>query len=132
MTTTIKNAGAFTLATVAAGLAALTLAGPASAHAMKKMEAPAAAEQMPVGSPLDQAIRASHGTDFAIISEAQLRNGDAAVIQETTSDAKLAAIHASITANPQLARKITAQNVEVKEITGAARAADGSLIFYTM
>jgi hypothetical protein len=127
------NTGVLTLTAIVAGVVAFGLTGTADAHVMKKMASPAAAtEQAPMGSPLDQAIRGSNGSDFAIISEAQLKNGDAAVIQETTSDAKLDAIHAAISANPTLAHKLTAQNVEVKEITGAVRAADGSLVFYTM
>lgn len=127
-TKTNKN-GAVVFAMLVSGVAAVALAGPANAHSMKKMAAPAATEP---ASPLDQAIRTTKGNDFSIISEQQLRNADAAFIQETTSDAKLKAIQASILANPSLDHKITAQNVEVKEITGATRAADGGLIFYTM
>lgn len=125
----IPNSGA-AFAIVLAGAYALGFAGDADARSMK--HTPAATMSTTASTPLERAIRTSNGSDFAVVSEMQLPKQDAAFIQETTSDAKLNGIHQAIAANRTLASKLAAQNIEVKEITGADRAADGSLILYTM
>ena len=125
----MTNTGA-AFAIVLAGAYTLGFAGDADARTMK--HAPAATMSTTASTPLEQAIRASNGSDFNIVSEMQLPKQDAAFIQETTSDSQLNGIHEAIAANRSLASKLAAQNIEVKEITGADRAADGSLILYTM
>lgn len=116
--------------TFAALLTTIGSAEVANAKMMKHQEA--ATSSISGGSPVEAAIRASNGNDFAVIDEALLPKQDAAFIQETTSDGQLKAIQASIAANPVLVKKLNAQNIEVKEITGAVKAADGSIVLYTM
>jgi len=102
------------------------------ANAKMSKHSEAATSSMSSASPVEAAIRASNGTDFSVIDEASLPKQDAAFIQETTSDSQLKGIQASISANPILVKKLNAQNIEVKEITGAVKAADGSFVLYTM
>ncbi|HWU60585.1 MAG TPA: hypothetical protein VN112_01040 [Ensifer sp.] len=102
------------------------------ANAKMTKHAEAATSDMSAASPLEAAIRASNGADFSVIDENSLPKEQAAFIQETTSDGQLQALHASISANPMLVKKLSAQNIEVKEISGATKAADGSLVLYTM
>lgn len=125
----MTNTGA-AFAIVLAGAYTLGIASNADAHSVK--HANAAAVEATATSPLEQSIRASNGSDFAIVSEMQLPDQEAALIQETTSDSQLNGIHQAIAANRTLASKLAAQNIELKEITGAERAANGGLIFYTM
>lgn len=130
MSNMIKTTAAITFSTLLAGVAALGVAAPANAHAMKhKMAAETA---MPAGTPLDQAIRTSNGTNFSLSSEASLDSADAQILQDTTSPAKLQQIRADIASNRALVKKITAENIGVNNIVGASRAADGGLILYTM
>jgi hypothetical protein len=113
--------------------ALITTIGSAEVANAKMAKHPeAATSSMSVGSPVETAIRASNGADFSVIDEASLPREQAAFVQETTSDGQLKAIQASISANPVLVKKLNAQNVEVKEITGATKAADGSIVLYTM
>lgn len=116
--------------TFAALLTTIGSAEVANAKMMKHSEA--ATSTMSAASPVEAAIRASNGNDFAVIDESSLPKQDAAFIQETTSDGQLKAIQASISANPVLMKKLNAQNIEVNEITGATKAADGSIVLYTM
>lgn len=102
------------------------------ANAKMTKHSDAATSTMSAASPVEAAIRASNGADVAVIDEASLPRQDAAFIQETTSGGQLKAIQASISANPALMKKLSAQNVDVKEITGAVKAADGSIVLYTM
>ncbi len=133
MDTKIKTVGKFACTALLAGTAAFSVAAAANAQPHKHKTAPAAVtEQAPVGDALEQAIRSSNGSDFAIVSQAQLTSGMSADIRATTSSSELQGIRAAISANPALASKITGQNIEIKEITGATKALDGSLVFYTM
>ena len=133
MNHTIKNAGALAIAALLAATASLGVAGTANAQPHKQKAAAAAVtEQAPAGDPIDSAIRASDGTNFSIVSQAQLSSGMSSDIRLTTSADELKGIRDSIAANPALASKITGRNIEIKEITGARKAADGSLVFYTM
>lgn len=113
--------------------ALITTVGSAEvANAKMTRHADMATSSVAATSPLDEALRNSNGDNFAVVDEAELPKQQAAFIQETTSDSQLQAIHASISANPVLVKKLNAQNIEVKEITGATKAADGSLVLYTM
>lgn len=116
--------------TFAALLTTIGSAEVANAKMMKHSEA--ATSTMSAASPVEAAIRASNGTNFTLIDESSLQKAQAASIQNTTSDSELKGIQASISANPALVKKLTAQNIEVKEITGAVKAADGSIVLYTM
>ena len=102
------------------------------ANAKMSKHSEAATSSMSSASPLEAAIRASNGGDFSVMDEGLLPKEQAAFIQETTSDSQLKGIQASISANPVLVKKLNAQNIAVKNITGAVKAADGSLLFYTM
>lgn len=129
----IKNAGTLAFAALLATTAALSVAGSANAQPHKqKVAATTVTEQAPAGDPIDAAIRASDGTNFAIVSQAQLSSGMSADIRLNTSADELKGIRASIAANPALASQITGRNIEIKEITGARKALDGSLVLYTM
>ncbi|MCD2171643.1 hypothetical protein [Rhizobium sp. C4] len=113
--------------------ALITTVGSAEvANAKMTKQAEAATSSMSATSPTDAAIRASNGADFLVVGVSSLPKAEAAFIKETSSESQLKAIQATISANPMLVKKLTAQNVEVKEITGATKAADGSLVFYTM
>lgn len=102
------------------------------ANAKMTKHSEAATSSVSVSSPVEAAIRASNGADFSVVDESSLPKQQASFVQETTSDSKLQAIQASISANPALMKKLNAQNIEVKEITGAVKAADGSIVLYTM
>lgn len=127
MRNSLTAIGAMTFATL---LTTVGAAEVANARTMKHSEA--TTSSVSASSPVEAAIRASNGADVSVIDEASLPKQDAAFIQETTSDAQLKAIHASISANPAVVKKLNAQNIEVKEITGAVKAADGSIVLYTM
>ncbi|HZG26966.1 hypothetical protein SAMN05421890_4421 [Ensifer adhaerens] len=129
MNINLKTVGALAFGALLTGTAALGVAGTANAQPHKQM---AVTEQAPTGDALEQAIRASNGSDFSIVSQAQLSSGLSADIRMTTSKSELDGIRSAISANPALASKITGQNIEIKEITGATKALDGSLVFYTM
>ncbi|MCD2177262.1 hypothetical protein [Rhizobium sp. C1] len=135
MNTKLKNIGTLAFAALLAGTTAFGVAGAANAqpHKQKAAAATVTEQAPPAGdNAIDEAIRASNGSDFAIVSQAQLSSGLSADIKSTTSASELQGIRAAISANPALASKITGQNIEIKEITGATKAADGSLVFYTM
>ena len=130
----LKHAGVLAIAAALAATASLGIASTANAQPHKQKTAAATVtEQAPAaGDPIDAAIRASDGSNFAIVSQAQLSSGMSSDIRLTTSADELKGIRESIAANPALASKITGRNIEIKEITGARKAADGSLVFYTM
>lgn len=134
MTIQIKQAGALALATMLAATAVLGVAGSANAQPHKHNTAAATVtEQAPAaGDAIDTAIRASNGTNFSIVSQSQLSSGMSGEIRLTTSADELKGIRDSIAANPALASQITGRNIEIKEITGATKALDGSLVLYTM
>lgn len=129
----LKNAGALGIVALLTATASLGIAGSANAQPHKhKAAAATVTEQAPAGDPIDAAIRASDGTNFTIVSQSQLSSGMSSDIRLTTSAEELKGIRDSIAANPALASQITGSNIEIKEITGARKAADGSLVFYTM
>lgn len=127
MRNSLTAIGAMTFATL---ITTVGTAEVANAKMMKHSEA--ATSSTTASSPLESAIRTSNGADVSVVDESSLPKQQASFIQETTSDGQLKAIQASVSANPALVKKLNAQNVEVKEITGAVKAADGSIVLYTM
>ena len=105
-------------------LSVLPLAGVASAATMS-MESP---------SSLDTTVKALGPSQFNVVTLDSLDTGDVAktAFQENASAhaADAAMLRQSIESNRSLTRALEAQNVNVDDIAGALKAADGTVTFY--
>lgn len=84
-------------------------------------------------SKIESTIQALSPTDFNVIRLDALKRHDAAherfaAVSATSEEARL--VQASVIANRPLAQKLQAQNVELTNIVGAEKAADGDVTFY--
>ncbi|WVT74425.1 hypothetical protein QM996_04765 [Sinorhizobium chiapasense] len=80
---------------------------------------------------IDQTVRHFKGNHFTVVDVDTLKatSQTRTWINEATPK-QVSALHAAIRANKPLATKLKGQNVEMNNIAGAERAADGSLTFY--
>ncbi|MCQ2004649.1 hypothetical protein [Rhizobium sp. NRK18] len=105
-------------------LSALPLAGVASAATMS-MESP---------SSLDATVRTLGPSQFNVVTLGSLDTGDAAktAFQDNASAhaGEVAMLHRSVEANRSLDRALKSQNVNIDDIAGAQKAADGTVTFY--
>ena len=125
MPNTFSAIGAMTFA------AFMTTVGSAEiSYAKSNKPAPETAGSVSAGSPLEQAIRASNGSDFSVVPQMGMSKSDGASVQLVTSDSQLRGIRDSISANDALMQSLGMKHVSLIDIISASRAADGSLIFY--
>ncbi len=84
-------------------------------------------------SKIESTIQTLPASDFDVVRIDSLRTHDAAherfaAVSQSSPEARQ--LQASVIANHSLAQKLQAQNVELTNIVGAERAADGSVTFY--
>lgn len=82
---------------------------------------------------VDDALRSTANPAFNLVELSSLGHRSPVLAEyKDVSPASMSARHlqASIESNRSLSRQLTAENVEIGNIVGAERAADGSFVFY--
>ncbi len=82
---------------------------------------------------VDDALRSTANPAFNVVELSSLEHRNPLLAEyKDVSPASMSArdLQASIESNHSLRRQLTAENVEIGNIVGAERAADGSFVFY--
>jgi len=82
---------------------------------------------------VDEALRSTANPAFNVVELSSLGHRSPILAEyKNVSPASMSArgLHAAIESNRGLDRQLTAENVEIGNIVGAERAADGSFVFY--
>jgi hypothetical protein len=100
--------------------------------AISNMTYPVQAANSSTDKAIDWKIRHMKGGRFDIETLADDNSSDSDLLSDRASaePGYISHLHRAIESNPRLENRLTAQNIEIKNIVGAEPAADGTITFY--